>query len=76
MATVVFRPKRMAVEELQEGFWKVNRSFFSIPSMLKRIFNPFQFRRSLIIFGPMNLGLWPAVKKAERYFRLNTQPQP
>jgi radical SAM superfamily enzyme YgiQ (UPF0313 family) len=71
MATVVYRPKRMTVEELQEGFWKVNRSFFSIPSMLKRIFNPFHFRRSLIIFGPMNLGLWPAVKKAERYFHRN-----
>jgi radical SAM superfamily enzyme YgiQ (UPF0313 family) len=68
MATVVFRPKRMTVEELQEGFWKVNRSFYSIPSMLKRVFNPFQFGRRLIIFGPMNLGLWPAVKKAERYF--------
>jgi hypothetical protein len=37
--------------------------------MLKRIFNPFHMRRSLIIFGPMNLGLWPAVKKAERYFK-------
>ena len=70
MATVVFQPKRMTVEELQEGFWKVNRSFYSIPSMLKRIFNPFHLRRSLIIFGPMNLGLWPAVKKAERYFKL------
>ena len=68
MATVVYRPKQMTVEELQEGFWKVNRSFYSIPSMLKRVFNPFHLRRSLIIFGPMNLGLWPAVKKAERYF--------
>jgi len=37
--------------------------------MLKRIFNPFHIRRSLIIFGPMNLGLWPAVKKAEGYFK-------
>jgi radical SAM superfamily enzyme YgiQ (UPF0313 family) len=72
MATVVFQPKRMTVEELQKGFWKVNRSFYSLPSMTKRVFNPFQFRRSLIIFGPMNLGLWPAVKKAEGYFkRLN-----
>jgi radical SAM superfamily enzyme YgiQ (UPF0313 family) len=69
MATVVFQPKRMTVEELQEGFWKVNRSFYSIPSVLKRIFNPLHIRRSLIIFGPMNLGLWPAVKKAEGYFK-------
>jgi radical SAM superfamily enzyme YgiQ (UPF0313 family) len=69
MATVVFRSKRMTIEELQEGFWKVNRSFYSVPSILKRIFNPFHLRRSFIIFGPMNLGLWPAVKKAERYFK-------
>jgi radical SAM superfamily enzyme YgiQ (UPF0313 family) len=68
MATVVFQPKRMTVEELQEGFWKVNRSFYSLSSMLKRIFNPIRFRRSLIIFGPMNLGLWPAIKKAEYHF--------
>jgi radical SAM superfamily enzyme YgiQ (UPF0313 family) len=74
MATVVFQPKRMTIEELQEGFWKVNRSFYSFPSMLKRIFNPFHLRRSLVIFGPMNLGLWPAVKKAERYFKKSPQP--
>jgi len=76
MATVVFQPKRMTVEELQEGFWKVNRSFYSLPSMLKRIFNPFHIRRSLIIFGPMNLGLWPAVKKAEQHFRKSISPPP
>ena len=69
MATVVFRPKRITIEELQEGFWKVNRSFYSVPSILKRVFNPFHLRRSFIIFGPMNLGLWSAVKKAERYFK-------
>ncbi len=68
MATVVFKPKRMTVEQLQDGFWKVNRSFYSIPSMVKRIFNPFHIRRSLIIFGPMNLGLRSAVKKAQKYF--------
>ncbi len=69
MATVVFQPKRMSVKELQEGFWKVNRSFYSPASMAKRIFHPFHLKRSLIIFGPMNLGLWPAVKKAECYFK-------
>jgi radical SAM superfamily enzyme YgiQ (UPF0313 family) len=72
MATVVFQPKRMSVEELQEGFWKVNRSFYSVRSMARRIFNPVHFQRSLIIFGPMNLGLWPAVKKAERYSKQNS----
>lgn len=74
MATVVYQPKRMTMEELQEGFWRVNRSFYSLPSILRRIFNPFYLRRSLIIFGPMNLGLWPAVKKAERFARSSPNP--
>ncbi len=76
MATVVFQPKRMTVEELQEGFWKVNRSFYSPFSILQRILNPSALRRSLIVFGPMNLGLWPAVKKAEKYFNRNRDDIP
>jgi radical SAM superfamily enzyme YgiQ (UPF0313 family) len=68
MATVVFRPKGMTIEELQEGFWWVNKEFYSVRSMVRRIFQPFAMRRSLIIFGPMNIGHWPAVRKAERYF--------
>jgi radical SAM superfamily enzyme YgiQ (UPF0313 family) len=68
MATVVYRPKGMTIEQLQEGFWLVNKEFYSLRSMVRRVFNPFAFRRSLIIFGPMNIGHWPAVRKAERYF--------
>jgi radical SAM superfamily enzyme YgiQ (UPF0313 family) len=68
MATVVFKPKGMTIEQLQKGFWWVNKEFYSLRSMARRIFQPFTFRRSLIIFGPMNIGLWPAVRKAERYF--------
>ncbi|MBW2040197.1 MAG: B12-binding domain-containing radical SAM protein [Deltaproteobacteria bacterium] len=68
MATVVFRPKMMTVDELQEGFWWVNKEFYSLRSMVRRIFQPFAMRRSLIIFGPMNLGHWPAVRKAKRHF--------
>jgi radical SAM superfamily enzyme YgiQ (UPF0313 family) len=71
MATVVFRPKSMTVEQLQEGFWWVNKEFYSVRSMARRIFQPFAIRRSLIIFGPMNIGHWPAVRKAERYFYRN-----
>jgi radical SAM superfamily enzyme YgiQ (UPF0313 family) len=68
MATVVFQPKGMTIEQLQKGFWQVNKEFYSLRSMARRIFNPFAIRRSLIIFGPMNIGHWPAVRKAERYF--------
>jgi len=68
MATVVFQPKRMTVEELQEGFWKVNRSFYSIPSMLKRVFNPFHIRRRFNHLWADESWPLAAVKKAERYF--------
>ena len=68
MATVVYRPKGMTIEQLQQGFWHVNKEFYSLRSMARRVFNPFAIRRSLIIFGPMNIGHWPAVRKAERYF--------
>jgi radical SAM superfamily enzyme YgiQ (UPF0313 family) len=68
MATVVFQPKGMTIEQLQQGFWLVNKEFYSLRSMARRIFRPFAVRRSLIIFGPMNIGHWPAVRKAERYF--------
>ncbi len=70
MATVVFRPKNMTVDELQEGFWRVNKGFYSLPSTLKRLFRPGSLkRRSNIIFIPMNLGHIPAVRKAKRTFR-------
>jgi radical SAM superfamily enzyme YgiQ (UPF0313 family) len=67
MATVVYRPKNMTVDELQEGFWKVNKGFYSISSTLKRLFRPKALkRRSNIIFMPMSIGHIPAVRKAHR----------
>jgi radical SAM superfamily enzyme YgiQ (UPF0313 family) len=69
MATVVYRPKGMTVEELQEGFWKVNKGFYSLPSIFKRMFRPASIkRRSNIIFMPMNFGHVPALRKARRAF--------
>ena len=69
MATVVYRPKGMTVEELQEGFWKVNKGFYSLPSIFKRMFRLSSIkRRSNIIFMPMNFGHVPAVRKARRAF--------
>jgi len=70
MATVVFRPKKMTVDELQAGFWKVNKGFYSISSTLKRLFRPRALRRrSNIIFIPMSLGHIRAVRKAHGAFR-------
>ncbi len=69
MATVAFRPARMSPEELQRGFWKVNRGFYSLGSTLRRLFTPRSIlRRSNLIFTPMNLGHIPAVRKAHRRF--------
>jgi radical SAM superfamily enzyme YgiQ (UPF0313 family) len=69
MATVVFRPKGMTVDQLQEGFWRVNKGFYSVPSILKRLFRMRSIkRRSNIIFMPMNFGHIPAVRKACRSF--------
>ena len=68
MATVVYKPKRLSVEALQEGFWWLNQKFYSPYSIFKRMFTPSAIRRSLIIFGPMNLGHIRTVKKAKRYF--------
>lgn len=70
MATVVFKPKLMSVRELQEGFWEVNKGFYSIGSIFRRMLRPSVLkRRSHIIFMPMNFGHVPAVRKACRSFR-------
>ena len=71
MATVVYRPKGMKVEELQEGFWEVNKGFYSLSSTFKRLFRLKSIkRRSNIIFMPMNFGHVPAVRKAHRAFTM------
>ncbi len=37
---VVFRPKNMTREELEEGFWRAQRRFYSLGSMAKRLLMP------------------------------------
>lgn len=54
MEHVVFRPKNMTPEELQQGHDRANRDFYSAGSILRRIG---RLRRSLWIFGPMNWDL-------------------
>jgi len=53
MAHVVYKPRNMTSEELQEGYLWANRQFYSWGSMFKRL--P-AWRRSLMVFGPMNWG--------------------
>jgi len=62
MAHVVYKPKSMSPEELQDGYLKANCEVYSWRSMLTRL--P-AFRRSLQVFGPMNWGF----RKAWKEFR-------
>jgi radical SAM superfamily enzyme YgiQ (UPF0313 family) len=54
MDHVVFRPRNMTVEQLQEGHGRANRRFYSYPSMLKRFW---PLRRSHQVFLPSNWGM-------------------
>ncbi len=60
MEHVVFRPRRMSVEELQEGHAWANRQFYSYASMLRRFW---PLRRSHQVFLPANWGMRRARKK-------------
>lgn len=62
MAHVVYKPINMTAEQLQEGYLWANRQFYSWGSMFKRL--P-AWRRSLLVFGPMNWGF----RKAWQEFR-------
>lgn len=37
---VVFEPKNMSREELEEGFWRAQQRFYSIPSIARRLWPP------------------------------------
>lgn len=60
MDHVVFQPRRMTVEELQEGHDWANRKFFSYLSMMKRFW---PLRRSHQVFLPNNWGMRRAWKR-------------
>lgn len=59
MDHVVFRPRNMTVEQLQEGHDLANRRFYSCSSMLKRFW---PLRRSHQVFLPSNWGMRRAWK--------------
>ncbi len=60
MEHVTFQPSGMSVEELQQGYEWLNNSFYSLPSMYRRIF---KFHRSVQVFGPMNFGFRSALRR-------------
>jgi radical SAM superfamily enzyme YgiQ (UPF0313 family) len=63
MGHVTFRPLGMTEEELQAGHDWLNRSFYSLSSMFRRIFKA---HRSVQVFAPMNLGFRSAIRRTEK----------
>jgi radical SAM superfamily enzyme YgiQ (UPF0313 family) len=63
MEHVTFRPLGMTVDELQAGHDWLNRSFYSFPSMLRRIF---KLHRSVQVFAPMNVGFRSAIRRTAK----------
>ena len=61
---VVYQPKLMTKEELEEGFWRACRNFYSIPSIVKRNFFNYNIasRKKIRIFLS-NLYYKSAVEK-------------
>lgn len=60
MEHVTFHPKGMTVQQLQDGYDQICRSFYSFGSMYRRIF---KLHRSLQVFGVMNIGFRLAIRK-------------
>lgn len=60
MEHVTFQPKGMTVQELQDGYDQICRSFYSFGSMYRRLF---KLHRSLQVFGVMNIGFRSAIRR-------------
>lgn len=60
MEHVTFQPRGMTVQELQDGYDQLCRSFYSFGSMYRRIV---KLHRSVQVFGPMNIGFRAAVRR-------------
>lgn len=60
MEHVNFTPRGMTVEQLQEGYDRICRDFYSFSSMYRRIF---KLHRSLQVFAPMNFGFRAAIRR-------------
>jgi radical SAM superfamily enzyme YgiQ (UPF0313 family) len=62
LSHVVFAPKKMSPEVLQEGFYAAYREIYSYPSMMARLLLPPGKR--VQVFGPMNWGIRQACRHA------------
>ena len=48
---VVYHPKHMSVRQLEEGYWRANRRFYSLSSMLRRRFTLAPQSRIMLVFN-------------------------
>jgi radical SAM superfamily enzyme YgiQ (UPF0313 family) len=48
---VVFQPKHMTARQLQEGYWRASRRFYSLSSMWRRHFTLERYPRNMLIFN-------------------------
>jgi hypothetical protein len=53
MSTVVYQPRNFTPEQLQDKYDELNRSLYSLPSIVKRVIKP---RKNMVIFLPQNMG--------------------
>ena len=60
MEHVTFLPCGMSVQELQDGYDQICRSFYSLGSIWRRIG---KLHRSVQVFGPMNIGFRSAIRR-------------
>ncbi|MDY0383428.1 MAG: radical SAM protein [Geobacter sp.] len=60
MEHVTFEPRGMSVQELQDGYDQICRSFYSLGSIWRRIG---KLHRSVQVFGPMNIGFRSAIRR-------------
>lgn len=60
MNHVVFQPRRMTPEALEQGFREAYKNVYSGASLFRRLVKA---NRSLLLFGPMNLSMRRAWKK-------------
>ncbi len=64
--TPAFVPRLMSVDELYEGYWRVKKSFYSVPKIFARL--PANWRNPML-FSLANLGLRLGLRQEKRLIK-------
>lgn len=62
---VVYRPKKLQTDQLLEGYYRVLREFYRLPSIFGRLWGAKTYKN---FFYPMNLGFRQSVRKLWRQY--------